>query len=168
MPRVVIRTRNPTKRADADLRLRPRGQWDRPFWIKSWNISVNCVILRDNVPLLPHSSRRMRLLKGCGRRWLLVLGDRIASALCVCVCVCVREREREREHCRWRSDDMHILDSESARRWETYSNKSRALGGGRWYLQRALSGLFQRPWLQPRIYHTYDVPVQDSRRNSLS
>ena len=37
---------------------------------------------------------------------------------CICsLCVCVWE------HCRWRNDDMHILDSESARRWETYSNR---------------------------------------------
>jgi hypothetical protein len=35
--------------------------------------------------------------------------------------------------------------------WGAYSNNSLAFAGGRWYLQRLLSGLVRRPWLEHGI-----------------
>jgi len=50
-----IRTRNPSKRAFLDLRLRPRGQWDRHF--KNYTYIYYLFIINDNtltsvVPIL--------------------------------------------------------------------------------------------------------------------
>ena len=47
MPPGGIRTHNPSRRAATDLRLRPRGHWDRP----AWSLSVPARILFNRVLL---------------------------------------------------------------------------------------------------------------------
>ena len=76
------RTHNPSKRAAADPRLRPRGCWDRPndcnernfgekkySWTQVWNYTEYCLGQQD-----------LRTFK--------------RLCVCVCVCVCVRVRTK--------------------------------------------------------------------------
>jgi hypothetical protein len=85
---VRIRIRNPSKRATADLRLRPRGHWDRltPFHALLYATKVYIIV-----------SKQALKESVCVCFFLYV---------CVCVCVCVRAcwnrklRNVQRQHIR--------------------------------------------------------------------
>jgi hypothetical protein len=85
MPSGGIRTHNSSKRAPSDLRLRPRGHWDRPgIRFRQPNDKRSWVVL------VCSASEQDR-----GEHKNVHKIVELYTCVCVCVCVCVRVKLHE-------------------------------------------------------------------------